>query len=201
MSGPVRDALVVVGSAFPSESSLMDSLAADAAMARAAGGEVRQALHRLIELTSSGQLGDRRPVEIFDLLVGANWLEWEIPQVRAVTGWAHAWWRTVLFDFPGEQRAADRLGELVHLGLPIGGWLSVWLDELDGPAALHLADFVIDGSSHPAWSDRTDELGQLEAWTRSEPVIVGLTTIGGVHLPPGVLGKVLDRIVVTPGLA
>ena len=190
-----------VEAAFPSGSALMGSLASDAVMARASDGEVRQTLHRLLELASAGQLRDRHPFEIFDLLVGENWLGWENSGVRAVTRWAHAWWGSVLFDFPGEQRAADRLGELVHLGLGIGGWLRTWLDEFDGPAAQHLADFVIDGSTHPAWNGHADELGQLEAWTRSEPVVMGLTVIGGVHLAPGLLGRVLDRIVVTPGLA
>ena len=71
-------------------------------------------------------------------------------------------------------------------------WLGPWLDALDGPAARHLARFVIDGPTDPGWEASEDHAGQVLAWARTEPVLFGLTLVGGVHLDDGMLGEALD---------
>lgn len=201
MSQPLAAAMDGLGSVFPTPTGLLGELPADAVFARAATGELVPALPRLLELLARNQLGDRHAFEAFDLLAAGAWQTWDPARIAAISRFADAWWTTALADHPGDVRAADRLGELCHLGLPMVRWLSVWMDHFDGPGALHLADLVLDGSDHPAWEGHDDRFRQVVAWTQSEPVVMGLTMVGGVHLGRERLGMVLDRIVVTPGLA
>lgn len=201
ISRPLADAIDHLCDVFPIPPGLLRDLPADAVFARAATGEFRESLARLLELVALDELGDRHAFEAFDLLGSHRWQEMGAAEVGAISRFADAWWVASLADHPGPPRPADRLGELCHLGLPMVRWLSAWLDELDGPGAHHLADFVLEGSDHPAWQKYHDEYGQVVAWTQSEPVVMGITLVGGVHLGPEILRAVLDRIVVTPGLA
>ncbi len=201
ISRPLSDAIDRLCDVFPIPSGLLRDLPADAVFARAATGELRESLARLLELVALDELGDRHAFEAFDLLAAERWQEMGSAEVGAISRFADAWWVSSLADHPGPPRPADRLGELCHLELPMVRWLSVWLDEFDGPAADHLADFVLEGSDHPAWQGYDDQYGQVVAWTQSEPVVMGVTLVGGIHLGPERLRAVLDRIVVTPGLA
>ncbi len=200
LSRPVQDALVVLKAEFVSDSRLMGELAADAVFARAAAGELAGCVARLLELVTTNELGGRHTYEVFDLLAAGSWQGWDIPAVRSIACWADAWWKTGLAEFPGEQRAIDRLGDLAHLALPMGRWLSVWLEEFDGPGAQHLADFIVHGSSYSAWEGYEDQLQQAVSWTQSDSVVTGITMIAGVHFEPGQMASVLDRVIVTPGL-
>ncbi|MFW2383613.1 MAG: hypothetical protein ACN4GZ_17815 [Acidimicrobiales bacterium] len=200
LSRPLTDALEVLRQEFPTDRVLIDELAADAALAIAAT-DLEASLVRLFELISLDQLHDREPYEVFDLLRSADWLEWDMPAVQAITGWADGWWLTTLMTHPESANAGDVLGHLIHLGLPMVKWLSAWLDELDGPGAQHLANFLIEGSRHDGWNGRNDERRQVLAWARSDAVVNGLTMIGATHLEPGQMAHVLDRIIVAPGLS
>lgn len=200
LSRPLSDALVVLSQEFPTDLILVDELAADAALA-IAGTDLEASLVRLFELVATDALGDRYAYEVFDLVGKAGWLDWDMPAVQAITTWANAWWLTSLMTEPEFVNVGDVLGNLTHLGLPMVKWLSAWLDSLDGPGAQHLANFIIDGSSHPGWEGRDDERGQVLAWARSEAVVNGFMLIGGVHLEPGRMRQLLDRIIVAPGLA
>jgi hypothetical protein len=73
-------------------------------------------------------------------------------------------------------------------------WLAPWLDDLDGPAARHLATVVITQLPEAEWAAHQDERAQILAWCRSEPVVIGLTVVGGVHLDDGQLSDALDRM-------
>ncbi len=201
LARPVQNALAALKAEFQGESVLMATLPADAVLARASAGELDECIPRLLELASLGELADRHAFEIFDLLTADHWQEWDMPAVQAISRWADAWWRTVLVDFPGEQRAGDRLGELAHLNLTMVRWLGAWLEELDGPGAQHLADFIINGSSHPAWAGFEDQHQQAVAWTQSETLINGITMIAGTYFEPGQMAEILERVVITPGLA
>ncbi len=198
LSRPLTDALEVVQQEFPSDRLLVDELAADAALAIAAT-DLDATLARLFELIAVDRLGDRQAYEVFDLLARADWLQWDMPAVQAIAGWADAWWLTALKSEPESTNAGDVLGQLTHLGLPMVKWLTVWLDEMDGSGARHLANFLIDGSDHMGWDGRADEQQQVLAWARSETVVNGLMMIGAAHLEPGQIGLVLDRIIATPG--
>jgi hypothetical protein len=200
LSRPLIDALDLLREEFPTDRVLVHELPADAAIAVAAS-DLEASLVRLFELVALDELGDRNAYEVFDLLDQADWLEWDMPAVQAITGWAGAWWLTVLKSDPEVINAGDVLGHLIHLGLPMVKWLTVWLDELDGSGARHLAGFLIDGSEHDGWKGRADERGQVLAWARSEAVINGLMLIGATHLEPGQMAMILDRVVVAPGLA
>ena len=63
---------------------------------------------------------------------------------------------------------------------------------LEGAGALHLADLAIGGLGSSAWDQQPDRRGQVLGWLASEPVILGLTLVGGVHLDDGQLGAALD---------
>ncbi len=197
---PLTTALVRIRREFPSDLVLVDELAADAALA-VARTDLEASLARLFELVSADELGDRHAYEVFDLIGEAGWLEWDMPAVQAITAWADAWWLTCLMTEPEFANAGDVLGQLTHLGLPMVKWLSVWLDSLDGTGAQHLANFLIDGSSHAGWDGRSDERRQVLAWARSEAVVNGFMMIGAIHLEPGQMAMILDRTIIAPGLA
>ncbi len=194
LSRPLIDAIAALRREFPTDRVLVDDLAFDAAMAVAAS-DLDSVLARLLELVAEGLVGDRHPHDAFDLLVAADWLQWDMPAVQAITAWAGAYWHTALLSEPEDVDAGAVLGQLTHLRLPMVKWLSVWLDELDGTGAMHLARFLLDGSTDAAWTDREDERRQVRAWAATEPVVNGLMMIGGSHLSDGQLSAVLDLLI------
>lgn len=198
-SRPLQDALDLLQVEFPTDRALSGELAADVLMVLAAT-DLEDVLVDLLTMASDGELGDRYAYEIFDLLRAAEWTEWDMPAVQAIVRWADAWWLTALRMVPDFADAGAALGQLVHLGLGMVKWLTVWLEEIDGFGAEHLANFLIDGSDHPGWNGYDDERAQVRAWAQSETVVNGFTMIGGVHLEEGRMAKVLDEIIVTPGL-
>ncbi len=198
-SRPLQEALDLLQVEFPTSRALSGDLAADALFALATT-DLEEVLVDLLTMATDGQLDDRFAYEIFDLLTAAGWIDWDMPAVQSIVRWADAWWLTVLRMVPEFSDAGAALGQLVHLNLGMVKWLPVWLDELDGYGAEHLANFLIDGSDHPGWIGHDDERAQVRAWAQSDTVVNGFTMIGGVHLEPGRMIKVLDEIVVTPGL-
>ncbi|MEM9564925.1 MAG: hypothetical protein AAGA93_20045 [Actinomycetota bacterium] len=177
---------------------LLPDLALDALLARADRGELVAAAPRLVELTVSHAMSVADAAAVVDRF---GQYDWEPPERVAVGEALDAWWLETLRRLPGEQVEPYRpevvLGVVVGFGVPMVRWLGPWLDELDGPGAVHLADVVLggpDGLSGPAWVGKEDEARQVLAWARTEPVVTGLTLVGGVHLGDGVLGDVLDRL-------
>lgn len=172
-------------------SSLFPSLPADAALARARAGEVVAATPRLLEL-AIGSSPQMSPTEPFDLLRASSWDQWPTGQRRAVEQFADTWWESIRGANDPEPEPGLVLACLSRLGLPMVRWLGPWLDDLDGPAAGHLADVVISQLPEPEWRGYDDERSQVLAWCRTEPVVIGLTVVGGVHLSDGQLGAALD---------
>ena len=189
-SVPLRESIDRLWNVFGGDSDLIPTLAADALMARATTGELKECLPRLLQLASAGELGDLQAFEIFDMI--SEWGQWPPYERNALLAWADAWWLTALSDHPNSVSAVEVLGELTHLGVPMNRWLDVWRDSLDGPASLHLADAILQGQETDAWATNQDERGQLVAWAQGEPIVMGITLVGGVHLEPERLGEVLD---------
>lgn len=198
MASPVELALNTAWDELGDRESLMPDLDADAVVARADTGELRSSAPRLLELALAGQGGRdgahglvRR---LRPLLVDRG------PERDAVIGVLDAWWRTTLaLDVvePGRSSPAASLvlGALAQTDEPLVRWLEPWLADLDGPSARHLAALVLDGLVGDAWDLVPDKREQVLAWAASEPVIFGLTLVGGVHLDDGQLSDVLDRLV------
>ena len=179
---------------------LLPSLAVDALLARADRGELVLASPRLLALTVGHELEVADAAGIVGRIGRHPWSDRD--QAAAVIEVLDAWWLETLRREPGEHPAPYRpeiiLGVLVGFGAPMVRWLGPWLDEFDGPGAAHLAATVLggpDGLSGPAWHGKDDEARQVLAWARTEPVVTGLTLVGGVHLDAGVLGDVLDRLI------
>ncbi len=196
---PLQRSLDLLRVEFPTDRALSGELGSDALFALAST-DIESVLVDLLTLAGDGLLGDRYAYEIFDLLNDAGWADWDMPAVQAIVRWADAFWLTALRMMPENADAGAALGQLVHLDLGMVKWLAVWLDELDGYGAEHLANFLIEGSDHPGWDGYEDERAQVRTWAQSDTVINGFTMIGGVHLPAGRMEQVLDEIVVTPGL-
>ncbi len=177
---------------------LLPDLALDALLARADRGELVAATPRLVELTVTQTLDVADAAAVVERFGGHGWE----PAERVAVGEAlDAWWLETLRRHPGEHPEPYRpevvLGVIVGFGAPMVRWLGPWLDELDGPGAVHLSEVVLggpDGLSGPAWTGKEDEARQVLAWARTEPVVTGLTLVGGVHLGDGMLGDVLDRL-------
>ncbi len=177
---------------------LLPTLALDALLARADRGELAAATPRLAELVVDHALSPAEAGAVVERF-GAN--DWS-PTERVAVGEAlDAWWLQTLKRLPGEHPEpygpAEVLGVVAGFGAPMVRWFGPWLDELDGPGAGYLADVVIggpDGLSGPAWAGKEDEARQVLGWARTEPVVYGLTLVGGVHLDDDVLGAVLDRL-------
>ncbi len=169
------------------ETGLWPELAADAALARFEGGDRGQAgMIRLTELVvSPGGVAQGGP--LIDALRRAD-------ATVLLTELASLWWTQTLLQYPASDRAADVLAALCRCTGELGRWLRAWLDALDGPGAQHLAEAVCSDFQSSLWP--SDDLrGQAEAWARSEAVVNGITLIGGVHLEPGQLDELLDRII------
>lgn len=178
---------------------LLPELDHDAVLARANRGELLAATPRLVDLLVGARLEVADAAALTGRLGGHDW-----DRVRraAVEESLDAWWWETLQRSPGEHLEPYRpevvLGVLAAYDAPMVRWLGPWLAQLDGPGAQHLAAVVLggpDGLSGPAWSGREDRARQVLAWAGTEPVVNGLTLIGGIHLDDGVLGAVLDRLI------
>ncbi len=190
----VTAALDDVWSRFGSRDSLFPNLALDAVLVRAEHGELRASLPRMLELATR-PLGDPEvAVAVFDRLENAGWSDWDASDRRTIERVLDQWWLTELALEPGEPALHDVLAALARLDIELIRWLEPWLCDLDGPGARHLARMVEDQLSSARWREIPDRRGQVLAWTRSEPVVMGLTIVGGVHLAPGQLGDALDRM-------
>lgn len=200
--GPSRhltEAVEALWATMADDYGLLPDLAVDALLARADRGELAAATPRLIELLVGEELAVEDGAAVVARL-GDH--EWAAGQREAVTAALDAWWLQTLKRPASEHGehypAGVVLGVLVGFGAPMVRWLGPWLDELDGPGAVHLASVVVagpEGLSGPAWAGKADEANQVHGWARTETVVHGLTLIGGVHLDDGVLDQVLDRLI------
>lgn len=173
-------------------SSLFPALADDAAMARAHGGEAMEATPRLLELAVTDRLEHMSIVAPFELLAEAAWRTWPDRQRRAVEALLDTWWTWTRTANEPAIAPGRVLACLCRTGIPQVRWLGPWLDDLDGPPAQHLADVIISQLPEPEWEGYEDQRSQILGWSRTEPVIVGLTVVGGVHLDDGQLSEALD---------
>lgn len=195
----LTDAVARLWATMADDYGLLPDLDLDALLARADRGELEAATPRLVELV----VGHGLPVGDAAAIVARFGAHPWTPEHRVALGEAlDAWWWETLLRPVGEHpepwRPETVLGVLVGFGAPLVRWLHPWLDQLDGPGAPHLATLVVggpDGLSGPAWAGKEDEARQVLGWTRTEPVVNGLTLVGGVHLDDGVLGAVLDRLI------
>lgn len=201
MSSPLEVALEQLTDLVGQHDGLLPTLPADAVMARfnaaladGDGVEVRQSMVRLLELMVTDELGALEPTEVADSLRDAGWTRWPSDEQAAIAHVLDDWWSTVLAQHPHEPPAEIVLATLCRLDFPLVRWLQPLLEQLDGPAAVHLSEIVLQQLPHHSWNDRPDERSQILNWCRSEPVVMGLTVVGGVHLAPGVLGEALDLL-------
>ncbi len=174
--------------------SLLPDLAFDAVLARADHGEFVECLPRLLEVMTLPGADPETAIAVFDRLESAGWTEWPDRRRRPIEKLLDQWWATELALEPGEPPVHDVLAALVRLDQPVGRWLQPWLEDLDGPGARHFVALVNDQLSSERWAEFPDRREQVLAWTRSEPAIMGLTLVGGVHLDSGQLGQALDRM-------
>jgi len=58
--------------------------------------------------------------------------------------------------------------------------------------ARHLAEVIVSRLPEAEWEGSEDQRSQILGWSRTEPVIIGLTVVGGVHLDDGQLSDALD---------
>lgn len=186
----IRGLWATVGSA----DSLLPDLAFDAVVARADHGEFAACLPRLLELSTAPRADPDLAVAVFDRLEAHGWTGWPDDRRRQVEHLLDLWWATLLRSDPGIPALHEVLAALVRLDQPVRRWLQPWLEDLDGSGARHLVLLVADGLSSQRWAEVPDRRGQVLAWTRSEPVLMGLTLVGGVHLEHGELGEALDRM-------
>lgn len=172
--------------------SLFPSLADDAAMARAHAGEAKQAIPRLLELAVADQLAHMSIVEPFGLLAEVDWRRWPDSERRSVEALLDTWWTWTRMAIDPEVSPGRVLACLCRTDIPQIRWLGPWLDDLDGPPAQHLAEVIIGQLPEPEWEGQEDQRSQILGWTRTEPVVIGLTIVGGVHLDEGKLSAALD---------
>lgn len=192
LAGELGRTVDALWTALGDRSSLFPALPDDAALARARAGEVKDAMPRLLELAISGSAERMAITEPFDLMREAGWTTWPAGQRRAVEDVVDTWWEWVRGSVEPTMSTGLVLACLCRLGVPLVRWLGPWLDDLDGPGALRLAEVVIDQLPEPEWESIPDQRSQILAWCRTEPVIVGLTVVGGVHLEDGQLSAALD---------
>ena len=193
--GAVELAVAQVWSVFGRQEGLLSELPADAVWARAQDGEMNACLPRLLELWALNELDDGPPeFEVLDQ-IARDWDKLAPKEARSIEHLGDTLWQQALLTYPSDPSADELLGGLAHLPLPMVRWLDRWLSSLDGPGALHLADSILRPSNTDAWTAVPDARQQLEAWAASEPIIMGLTVVGGVHLDEGDLGRLLDRLI------
>lgn len=172
--------------------SLLPSLADDAVMARARSGEARAAIPRLLELAVADELEHLSIIEPFDLLADEEWRSWPDVERRAIEALMDTWWTWTLTAIDPTISPGRVLACLCRIGVPQIRWLGPWLDDLDGPPARHLAHVIISQLPEVEWEGAPDQRSQILGWTRTEPVIIGLTVVGGVHLEEHQLSQALD---------
>ncbi len=196
MPSPLSTALERSRSAFPGPPSdaLLWDLEFDAVWARANHGEFDECVPRLLELVVADGCGDTDPWAVFAAFAERGREGWDDTKHRAMTGVADAWWSTLLRIYPYPPGIDEVLASLSQLDLPLVRWLHPFPELLDGPGAQHFADLVLHGLNSAGWDRVPDTRTQVEGWTRSEPAVMGITLVGGVHLEPGCLGAVLDRV-------
>lgn len=194
VEGALARALDRVWSALGDRSSLFPELPDDAVLARATSGEVVEAMPRLLELAISGAAPRMAITEPFDLLAASAWATWPAHQRTSIEDLVDTWWEWTRSGIDPDIAPGRVLACLCRLGLPTIRWLGPWLDDLDGPAARHLAEVVIGQLPEPEWEAIPDQRSQVLAWCRSEPVVIGLTVVGGTHLEEGQLGAALDQM-------
>ncbi len=169
-------------------------LSEEALWALARNGDLDRCATRLVELVIGGTLDSLEPWEVTEFLVGEGWAGWSDGQRGALLGCFDAWWQTLLHFHPYTPGVDVALAALAQFDEPLIRWLQPLLEGLDGPGAEHLADLVIGRLSSPGWDRRPDRRLQVLAWSGTEPVVLGLTLVGGVHLSDGRLGRALDRM-------
>ncbi len=194
LEGQLGRTIDVLWDVLGDRNSLFPELPDDAALARARGGELKAAMPRLLELAISGSAVRMSVTEPFDLLSEAEWTTWPAVERRALESVVDTWWRWVRGSVEPTMPIGLVLACLCRLGVPMVRWLGPWLDDLDGPAAVRLAEIAIGRLPEPEWAPIPDERSQILAWCRTEPVVVGLTVVGGVHLEEGQLSAALDQI-------
>ncbi len=178
---------------FGGGETLLPDLALDAVLARAKTTGVEAVAARLLDLLVEGDGGD--PLwEIADVFEEAGWRQWPVAQRHAVEMVLDAWWQTTLVFFPAAQPVEVVLASLAHFGVSLTRWLEPWLADLDGPPVQHLAELITGTLQSQGWVDALDERGQIIAWAQSEPVVIGITFVGGVHLDDGQLAEVLELL-------
>ena len=163
-------------------------------MARARAGEAKQALPRLLELALTDGLERVELTAPFDLLGELDWPRWPAAERDAIEELLDTWWEWTRTASEPQLSPGVVLACLCRVGVPQIRWLGPWLDDLDGPTAQHLARIVIEQLPEPEWEGIEDERSQILGWTRTEPVVIGLTVVGGVHLHPGQLSVALDHM-------
>lgn len=174
----------------------------DAASDRGDADAVRAAVPRLLELAVADGLGPVPTWRALAHLERAGWRHWPLGHRAAVEEVLDGWWRATLIGHPSRPGAHEVLVAQAVARRQVRPLLDIWLGELDGAGAIHLAELVchdLDPVSgllvHPGWAGLEDLSGQVVAWARSEPVIVGLTLIGGSHLDRDLLSDALDRLI------
>lgn len=175
---------------------LFPHLETDAVLARADDGGLTQAVPRLLDLLTAGQVSVADGATIASM-IGSY--PWAVEQRILIEETFAAWWLETLMRSPGEHTEPFTpdavLGILVGYDPSMIRWFEPWLFELDGPGAAHLATMVLDGLDGPAWVGKDDEASQVLGWARTETVINGIALIGGTHLDDDVLSDVLDRLI------
>jgi hypothetical protein len=182
---------------------LLPDLAFDAVMSRARSdepGETARCLPRLVNLMVDGELPIPEAVEVIALLEQDIWT---VRQRDLAVEVLDAWWFETLLRHPGEHpphhQPDDVLGLLSRTRFRMVRWLQVWLLELDGPPAVHLASAIDSGLNGPAWDGQDDARNQVLAWARTETIVNGLALIGTTHVESALMSRVLDRLVELPG--
>ena len=207
MDDPGRLVAALAGRWTPARS-LVPALEPDALLAWIDGaGErgdddaVRAATPRLVELAIADDLHPVPVWEALSHLVPAGWRAWPLEDQMAVEAVLDSWWRATLLGHPSRPRAHDVLVAQARMRGVVRPLLDRWIQELDGPGALHLAELIVHDVDpetavlhHEGWQGFEDLATQVVAWARSEAVILGLTLVGGIHLPPGLLSEALDRL-------
>ena len=171
---------------------LIEELSHDALWALANAEDLDRCTPRLTELLITGQLDVADPWEVTGLFARDGWPRWSAGERRAVLESFDAWWATLIEIHPLPPGVDAILGSLSLLDEPLVRWLQPLLVGLDGAGALHLAELAVGGLQSVAWQGQADRRGQVLGWLASEPVILGLTLVGGVHLDDGQLGAALD---------
>jgi hypothetical protein len=174
----------------------------DAAADRGDDEAVRAAVPRLLQLAVADQLDPIPTWEALGHLDRAGWRDWPLAQRAAVEEVLDGWWRATLIGHPSRPDAHEVLVAQAVVRRQVRPLLDLWLAELDGSGAIHLAEVVRDDLDpgagelvHAGWAGLEDLSAQVVAWARSEAVIVGLTLVGGPHLDRELLSDALDQLI------